>query len=108
MIDRQLRQQLCTRIDTQRIIDDPTSGLRVDGYFDDRDPERLHDMPAQLGGPLGRLDDLLELSRSGQVDIVYITLPLRAESRISEMVRKLADTTASVWSDLSSSERIAE
>jgi putative colanic acid biosynthesis UDP-glucose lipid carrier transferase len=81
----------------QRIIDDATSGFRIDGYFDDRDPERLHEMPSVLGAPRGRLDELLELAKAGQVDVVYITLPLRAESRISEMVRKLADTTASVY-----------
>ncbi len=81
----------------QRVMDDPASGFRVEGYFDDRDPERLHQMPERLGGPLGTLDRLLELAHKGLVDVVYITLPLRAESRISEMVRKLADTTASVY-----------
>ena len=81
----------------QRIIDDPSSGLRVHGYFDDRDLERLHPMPKALGNPLGKLDELLDLARKGQVDIVYIALPLRAESRISEIVRRLADSTASVY-----------
>jgi putative colanic acid biosynthesis UDP-glucose lipid carrier transferase len=81
----------------QRIMDDPSSALRVEGYFDDRDPERLQPMPAALGGPKGGLDGLLELARKGKADIVYIALPLRAESRISEMVRKLADSTASVY-----------
>ncbi len=81
----------------QRVMDDPASGFTVEGYFDDRDPERLHAMPERLGPPLGHLDKLLELAHKGLVDIVYITLPLRAESRISEMVRKLADTTASVY-----------
>ena len=81
----------------QRIMDDPSSALRVEGYFDDRDPERLNPMPPALGGRKGRLDDLLELARKGKVDIVYIALPLRAESRISEMVRRLADSTASVY-----------
>ena len=81
----------------QRIVDDPASGMRVAGYFDVRDPERLHAMPAALGPPLGRLGELLELARKGQVDIVYIALPLRAESRINEIVRKLADSTASVY-----------
>lgn len=81
----------------QRIMDDPTSGMRVAGYFDDRDPERLHAMPESLGPPLGRLNDLLELARKAHVDIVYIALPLRAESRISDIVRKLADSTASVY-----------
>jgi putative colanic acid biosynthesis UDP-glucose lipid carrier transferase len=81
----------------QRIMDDPSSALRVEGYFDDRDPERLQPMPAALGPPKGGLDGLLELARKGKADIVYIALPLRAESRISEMVRKLADSTASVY-----------
>jgi putative colanic acid biosynthesis UDP-glucose lipid carrier transferase len=81
----------------QRIMDDPSSALRVEGYFDDRDPERLQPMPAALGAPKGGLDGLLELARKGKADIVYIALPLRAESRISEMVRKLADSTASVY-----------
>jgi putative colanic acid biosynthesis UDP-glucose lipid carrier transferase len=81
----------------QRILDDRTSGFRIDGYFDDRDGERLYPMPQELGAPRGRIDDLLELARKGQVDVVYVALPLRAESRISEIVRKLADSTASVY-----------
>ncbi len=81
----------------QRIMDDPASGMRVEGYFDDRDPERLVPMPERLGPPMGRLPELLELAREGEVDIVYIALPLRAESRISDIVRKLADSTASVY-----------
>jgi putative colanic acid biosynthesis UDP-glucose lipid carrier transferase len=81
----------------QRIMDDPSSALRVEGYFDDRDPERLNPMPSALGAPRGGVDGLLELARKGKVDVVYIALPLRAESRISEIVRKLADSTASVY-----------
>jgi putative colanic acid biosysnthesis UDP-glucose lipid carrier transferase len=81
----------------QRIIDDPGSALRVEGYFDDRDLERLHPMPEKLGPPKGRVDELVELARAGRVDIVYVALPLRAESRISDIVRKLADSTASVY-----------
>jgi len=81
----------------QRIMDDPGSGMTVEGYFDDRDPERLNPMPERLGPPIGRLNDLLDLAHRGKVDIVYIALPLRAESRISDIVRKLADSTASVY-----------
>jgi putative colanic acid biosynthesis UDP-glucose lipid carrier transferase len=81
----------------QRIMDDPSSALRVEGYFDDRDPERLNPMPPALGPPKGGVEGLLELARKGKVDIVYVALPLRAESRISEIVRKLADSTASIY-----------
>jgi putative colanic acid biosynthesis UDP-glucose lipid carrier transferase len=81
----------------KRIMEDPAGGFRVAGYFDDRDHERLHVMPEELGPCAGRLERLLELAAAGEVDVVYITLPLRAESRINDMVRKLADTTASVY-----------
>jgi putative colanic acid biosynthesis UDP-glucose lipid carrier transferase len=81
----------------QRIMDDPGSALRVAGYYDDRDGERLHPMPEALGPAKGRVDDLVELARAGHVDLVYVALPLRAESRISDIVRKLADSTASVY-----------
>jgi putative colanic acid biosynthesis UDP-glucose lipid carrier transferase len=80
----------------QRIMDDPGSGLRVKGYFDDREPERLQAMPDGIPA-LGKLDELLALARKGQVDLVYVALPLRAESRISDIVRRLADSTASVY-----------
>jgi putative colanic acid biosynthesis UDP-glucose lipid carrier transferase len=78
-------------------MDDPHCGLRLQGYFDDREPGRLNPMPAALGTPCGTLDDLVGLARRGKVDVVYISLPLRAESRINEIVRKLADSTASVY-----------
>ena len=67
---------------------------RVEGYFDDRDPEACPDAD-RLGPPLAG-STLLD-PRAKAVDIVYIALPLRAESRINEIVRKLADSTASVY-----------
>jgi putative colanic acid biosynthesis UDP-glucose lipid carrier transferase len=39
----------------------------------------------------------VEDARAGAVDIVYITLPLRAEHRITSLITRLADTTATVY-----------
>ncbi len=81
----------------QTMADDLTLGMRLDGFYDDRIPERCHPIPPELGKREGALDDLVDKARAGTIDIVYIALPLRAEPRINELVRRLADTTASVY-----------
>lgn len=79
------------------ILTEPELGMHVVGYYDDRIPQRCHPIPEELGPYIGKLDQLVERARNGEVDIIYIALPLRAEPRINELVRKLADTTASVY-----------
>jgi putative colanic acid biosynthesis UDP-glucose lipid carrier transferase len=80
----------------RRVLGSPSSGMRIVGYYDDR-AGRMHPMPEELGALSGGLDDLVELARRGGVDVVYVALPLRAESRIQDLVERLADTTASVY-----------
>lgn len=72
----------------------PWAGFKVIGAFDDRTQERL-----DLGGLMleGGLHELISMARSGEIDIVYITLPMVAEKRIIYLIEKLADTTASVY-----------
>lgn len=73
------------------------TGLRIVGFFDDRDSARLnldHRIPCVREGNLA---DLLDRAHSGDVDYVYITLPMTAESRIVKLVDALSDTTASVY-----------
>jgi putative colanic acid biosynthesis UDP-glucose lipid carrier transferase len=45
----------------------------------------------------GDLDKLVAEARHGAIDVVYIALPLRAEPRINAIIRRLQDTTASVY-----------
>ncbi|MCB9599804.1 MAG: undecaprenyl-phosphate glucose phosphotransferase [Sandaracinus sp.] len=81
-----------------RVVDENRwMGMRVVGFYDDRFEERCHPIPAELGKREGNLDDLVEKARTGEVDIVYIALPLRAETRVTDLVRRLADSTASVY-----------
>ena len=79
-----------------RIQQDPALGMKVIGFYDDRIPSRRHEIPAQYGDVLGDTDQLVLDARERRVDIVYIALPLKAEARINAMVRRLADTTATV------------
>jgi Undecaprenyl-phosphate glucose phosphotransferase len=64
------------------------SDVRVIGLFDDRGDERS---PQALSGgrKLGTVDDLVEFARRTRVDLVIFSLPISAEERILQMLRKL-------------------
>lgn len=79
------------------MVSSPWMGMRVVGFFDDRHISRLHPIEADVGAVLGDLDALVEQARNGRIDVVYIALPLRAEPRINAIIRRLSDTTASVY-----------
>jgi putative colanic acid biosynthesis UDP-glucose lipid carrier transferase len=80
----------------RHINEDPALGIRFAGFYDDRDAEREDQVDAK-GQKLGDLKQLQQDARVGKLDVVYVALPLRAELRIGEVVRKLSDTTASVY-----------
>jgi putative colanic acid biosynthesis UDP-glucose lipid carrier transferase len=75
----------------------PSLGLEVYGFYDDRAEDRCHPVPESLGGYAGSLKDAVDAARSGEIDLIYIAFPLRAEPRINELLRQLSDTTASVY-----------
>ncbi len=81
----------------QQMKDVPSFGLQIHGFFDDRTEERCHPIPDSLGRRIGTLQDAIDAARSGDVDLIYIAFPLRAEPRINELLRQLSDTTASVY-----------
>lgn len=62
--------------------------LRILGLFDDRADVRSPDVVA--GYPkLGTVDDLVEFARHTRLDLVIFTLPISAETRLLQMLRKL-------------------
>lgn len=82
---------------TRNIRNQPELGLRFVGFFDDRPHKRTTELPEELNSRLGDSQSLLEQARSGQIQVVFVTLPMRAEERIRDIVSRLADTTASVY-----------
>jgi len=64
------------------------SGVRVIGLFDDRGDDRSG---AECAGErkLGIVDDLVEFGRRTRVDLVIFSLPISAEDRILQMLKKL-------------------
>jgi Undecaprenyl-phosphate glucose phosphotransferase len=64
------------------------SDIRVVGVFDDRGDERS--APDCAGRPkLGTVDDLVEFARRTRIDLVIFALPISAENRILQMLKKL-------------------
>jgi putative colanic acid biosysnthesis UDP-glucose lipid carrier transferase len=81
----------------KRIESSPGLGMRLLGFFDDRTPDRLPDLPIAVEKLVGGFDDVVSMARSGEVDTVYVALPMKAETRVNELLAALADTTASVY-----------
>jgi Undecaprenyl-phosphate glucose phosphotransferase len=64
------------------------SDIEILGVFDDRNDSRALDTCA--GAPkLGKVDDILEFARRTRIDLVLFALPISAETRILEMLKKL-------------------
>lgn len=80
-----------------KVKNTPWLGMEFIGYFDDRLAKRDCQHAAHDAEGIGRFDELVDLARAGKVDYIYITLPMKAEARIIELVNALSDTTASVY-----------
>jgi Undecaprenyl-phosphate glucose phosphotransferase len=64
------------------------SNLEILGVFDDRSDGRAQEICA--GVPkLGMVDDILEFAQRTRVDLILFALPISAEKRILQMLRKL-------------------
>lgn len=73
----------------------PQVGLTVAGFFDDRSAERL-------GNPqdieiLGSLSDVQSYVKKNNIPIVFVALPIRNVSRVTNLLDELQDTTTSLY-----------
>ncbi len=67
---------------------EPESDIRICGIFDDRGADRVG--AASGGIPLlGNLDELIAFGRKTRVDLLIVSLPLYAESRLLQVFKKL-------------------
>ncbi len=77
-------------------LEEEAMGIEFLGFFDDRRKNREGNYEFDFSKLMGDSSDLIELAKSGAIDAVYITLPLRAELRIDNIIGKLSDSTVSV------------
>jgi Undecaprenyl-phosphate glucose phosphotransferase len=66
----------------------PDIDVSIIGIFDDRDDTRS---PASISGcpKLGNVNELIDFVRRNRVDLLIVTLPLTAEGRILDMLKRL-------------------
>ncbi|NCP64766.1 MAG: undecaprenyl-phosphate glucose phosphotransferase [Paraglaciecola sp.] len=78
-----------------QIIENDHLGIIFTGVYDDRETQRLpYEFTNQIAG---NVDDAIEKARQGEVDFVYIALPMSAEKRIMQVLNLCSDTTATVY-----------
>jgi len=70
-------------------------GMKFVGFYDDRELDRIDNFG--IDEIKGNLDQLIEQARQGEIDTIYITMPLKAETRAQQLILKLADTTVSLY-----------
>lgn len=75
------------------LYSNPYTGIRFLGFFDDRNRE-----DEELTGidVAGSLSDAVSMAERGEVDLVYIALPMKAEERISALLELFANATATI------------
>jgi Undecaprenyl-phosphate glucose phosphotransferase len=76
-------ESLIEALDSQK-----DSDVRVVGVFDDRNDDRSPHACAGLE-KLGTVDDFVEFARRTRVDLVIFSLPISAENRLLQMLKKL-------------------
>ena len=64
------------------------SDIRIIGLFDDRSSDRSPDIVAGLP-KLGNIAELVALARKVRIDLLIVSLPLNAENRLLEILRRL-------------------
>jgi Undecaprenyl-phosphate glucose phosphotransferase len=66
----------------------PYNDIRICGIFDDRDERRS---PALVAGypKLGTVSELIEFARIARIDMLIVSLPLTAETRVLSLLKKL-------------------
>ncbi|WP_039850131.1 undecaprenyl-phosphate glucose phosphotransferase [Grimontia indica] len=79
-----------------QLIKHPELGIKVSGFYDDREASRLDidNLPAPFKG---NVPSALELVKSGDAQHVYISMPLKANERITAYLKDFSDTTANTY-----------
>ncbi|WP_275074476.1 undecaprenyl-phosphate glucose phosphotransferase [Pseudoalteromonas ostreae] len=70
-------------------------GFNFKGFYDDRNPERLFEQLEQQSVE-GSIQSAVDAARHGEIDILYIALPMKAQKRIADILLQLGDTTVDV------------
>jgi putative colanic acid biosynthesis UDP-glucose lipid carrier transferase len=79
----------------KRLKNNPGICIAVDGFFDDRSPERLGIGEGER--VLGRLGELADYVNVHKTEVIFVALPMRHVQRVLDLLDDLRDTTASIY-----------
>jgi putative colanic acid biosysnthesis UDP-glucose lipid carrier transferase len=79
----------------RRLGSDPYTRVRMVGFFDDRNDERVRDRGNYA--VLGKIHDLPRFANANHIDYIYISLPMASQPRILALLDGLHDTTSSIY-----------
>ena len=70
-------------------------GIILEGFYDERSVTRI---PGTINAPLcGTINDALIKAQKGELQHIYIAMPLNAKARITHFLEKFSDTTANTY-----------
>ena len=78
-----------------QFVNKPETGYTLAGFYDDRTDTRTESKYTEQ--VLGGINKGIELAKAGDIDVIYIALPLAAQKRIESVLRALGDTTIDVF-----------
>ena len=79
----------------KQFVQDQSLAMDFVGFFEDRNAERIGAL--EHGRVLGDLSSLSDYVSQNNIDVIYITLPIRHLDRTKKLLDKLHDTTASIY-----------
>jgi len=78
----------------KEVVDNPESGYRLAAFYDDREKVRLDEEYHYF--LRGDVAEGIKNVKKGKYDVVYVTLPILAQTRIQDILFALGDSTATV------------
>ena len=88
-----MNEQGCLLADRLAAASD--AGIQLVGFFDDRTPDRQHGVERHRR--LGSLADIAGYVKKNPTHLIYLSLPMASQPRITQLLDGLKDTTASVY-----------
>ena len=77
--------------------DEYSAGVVINGVYEDRSEHRLPKSQSHSYKIIGKFDKMIEDAKEAKFDVLFITLPFKAEERVKILLEYLKNTTVSVY-----------
>ena len=77
--------------------DEYSQGIIINGIYDDRARSRLPSSPFADVQLLGKFEQMVSDALTMQFDVLFITIPFKAERRVKSLLKSLKNSTVSVY-----------